>query len=79
MRIFHDEDEWETRIEHRPCTSCDGNLRKCNGACNGMSGYSLVRRDPGEVKKIKAENIRAREDAILAQAAVIRARRHLKG
>jgi hypothetical protein len=43
--------------------------------CNGAAGYSLVRRDPAEVKRIKAEKARCHEDQILAQADAIRARR----
>ena len=75
MHIFHDEDEYETVIHHRVCTACNGDLRKCNGACNGSSGFSLVRRSSAEVKRIKAERDRKREDAILVEADAIRSRR----
>jgi hypothetical protein len=73
--MFHDEDEYETVIHSRPCTACNGDTRKCNGACNGSAGYSLVRRKPEEIKRIKAEKQRKREDAILAEADAIRGRR----
>jgi hypothetical protein len=75
MYIVHDEDEWETVVHHRVCTSCQGDMRKCTGACNGMSGYSLQRRKPEEVKRIKAERLRLKEDALLVLADAIRARR----
>lgn len=77
MHIFHDDDEWETVSHHRPCSACNGDLRKCNGRCNGMSGWSVVRRDPAEVKRIKAERQRREEAAILVPADAIRARRGL--
>lgn len=75
MHILHDDDEWESVSHHRVCTACNGDLRKCNGACNGMSGYSLVRRPAAEVAKIKAAKRRDHEAAILAEADAIRARR----
>lgn len=75
MRIYHDEDEYEMVHHHRVCTACNGDLRKCNGACNGSSGYSLVKRPAAEVARIKAEKLKAHEDAILAEADAIRARR----
>jgi hypothetical protein len=75
MYIHHDEDEWEAVVEHRPCTSCNGDMRRCNGMCNGAGGYSLKRRAPAEVKRIKAERRRKREDEILLEAEFIIARR----
>jgi hypothetical protein len=75
MKIIHDEDEFETVITSRPCTVCNGDRTKCDGGCNGMAGFSQRRRSPAEVKKIKADRQRKRDDEILAQAAVIRARR----
>lgn len=75
MHHLYDEDEWELVSHHRTCSACNGDLRKCNGACNGMSGYSMVRRSPKEIAKIKAERARKREDAILIEADAIRARR----
>lgn len=75
MRIDFDPDEWEATSESRPCTRCHGDLSKCDGGCNGMSSYGLVRRDPIEVAKIKAERRRKEEDEILARAAMIRAER----
>jgi hypothetical protein len=75
MYIHHDEDEWQVKVTHRPCTGCDGDRSRCHGQCNGMSGYSLVRRDPAEVKKIKDERRRKRENDILAEAEAIIARR----
>jgi hypothetical protein len=75
MRIHFDEDEWETVSEHRACTTCGGDLRKCNGGCNGSSGYGMRRRDPKDVAAIKAKRQREHEDKILAEADAIRARR----
>lgn len=75
MHILHDPDEYEMVSHSRVCTACNGDLRKCNGMCNGSSGYSLVRRKPEEVARIKAEKRKAHEDAILAEADAIRARR----
>lgn len=77
MKIEYDEDEYETIMTSRPCTVCHGDTRKCNGGCNGMSSWSHRRRDPAEVRQIKADRERNREDTILAEAAAIRARRNL--
>lgn len=76
MKIIHDEDEWETVVTQRTCTSCNGDLKKCDGGCNGYCGMSSKRRDPAEVRKIKAERQRAHEDTVLAEAEQIKARRH---
>lgn len=75
MRIYHDPDEYEAVVTSRPCTACGGDHRKCNGGCNGSVSYGTRRRAPEEVAKIKAERERAREDAILAEAEIIKARR----
>lgn len=77
MHIHFDEDEWEAVSEHRPC-SCGGypgGDRCVPGMCNASSSYTMRRRDPAEVKRIKAERERKREDEILAQAEAIKARR----
>lgn len=75
MKIMYDEDEYETVISSRACTTCGGDRKKCDGSCNGHFGMSQVRRPPDEVKKIKAERERKRQDAVLAEADLIRARR----
>lgn len=75
MYAYFDEDEWETVVEHRQCASCRGDMRKCRGGCNGMSGYGLKRRSVVEVMRIKAERRRKEEDDVLARADAIRARR----
>lgn len=75
MHQFYDEDEWEPVFENRPCTACGGDLRKCNGMCNGMSSYGHRRRDPKEVARIKADRLRKEEDEILARAERIKAAR----
>lgn len=74
--IIWDEDEWETVCESRPCSSCGGDLRKCNGHCNGMGSMGQRRRAPEDVARIKAEKRRVHEAAILAEADAIRARRY---
>jgi hypothetical protein len=56
-------DEWETVFTHRPCTACNGIAKRCNGMCNGSSGYILQRRNPAEVERIKAKRERLREEA----------------
>lgn len=75
MRVVWDEDEYEPVSESRPCTTCGGDQRKCNGACNGMSSFGWRRRKPEEVAKIKAERKRREEDEILARAELIKAER----
>lgn len=75
MHYPMDMDEWESVHESRPCTACNGDRSKCYGQCNGMASWRMQRRDPAEVKRIKAERERKREDEILAQADRIRAAR----
>lgn len=77
MHYAMDTDEWEIVCESRPCTACNGDRTKCDGRCNGMASWGMKRRDPAEVKRIKAERLRKEEDEILAQADRIRAQRGL--
>lgn len=77
MHIHFDPDEYEAVWEHRQCTTCKGDPRKCNGACNGMSGGGLRRRALEDVARIKAERRRREEDEILALADIIREQRGL--
>ena len=72
MRIEHDPDRYYTGVTSRPCTRCDGDTRKCDGGCNGMTAYVLKERPWEEVKRIKAERARKEEDEILVRAEVIR-------
>jgi hypothetical protein len=76
MRLTpHDDDEYEVVTHSRVCTFCNGDLRKCNGGCNGSAGYSMVRRPDEEIRRLKAKRRMETEDAILAEAAAIKARR----
>lgn len=75
MRILYDEDEFETVTEYRPCSTCNGDLRKCTGACDGMVSVSRRRRPYTEVVAIKDRKRREREDAILTEAEIIKAKR----
>lgn len=78
MYNFYDPIEWETVVESRPCTSCNGDAKKCNGMCNGMFGMGSKRRSQEEINRLKAERTRNEEDEILAKADVIRQKRGLK-
>lgn len=75
MYTFIDEDEFETVVTSRPCTGCNGDRTKCHGQCNGAFWLGSRRRLPSEIKAIKAARLTARENAILAEADAIRARR----
>lgn len=75
MKAIYDEDEFESVVQSRPCTTCGGDMRKCDGGCNGYMIVSSRRRSPEKIAKIKAERERQREDAILAEAEAIRIRR----
>lgn len=77
MHILHDPDEWKAVTVGKPCSSCGGDINRCNGMCNGEAGYSLVRRPTEEVAAIKAEKRRLHEDEVLAEADAIRATRAL--
>jgi hypothetical protein len=74
--MMPDPDEFETVVDSRPCTSCGGDLTKCDGGCNGSMHIGQKRRPPEEVARIKADRRRQEEDEILAKADAIRARRH---
>jgi hypothetical protein len=79
MYILYDEDEYETIITPRLCTTCQGDRRKCHGVgCNGSFGVGSKRRDPAEVKIIKAKRQIEHEDKILAEAELIKIRRGIK-
>jgi hypothetical protein len=76
MHTIIDEDEYETVFDSRPCTTCKGNLSKCTGVgCNGHFSIGSRRRDPAEIARLRAERQAKREDAVLAEADAIRARR----
>lgn len=69
MFIFHDPDEWESVYESKSYG------RDPFGHTLGSCSYSLRRRAPEEVAKIKAERQRKHEDAVLAEAEFIIAKR----
>ncbi len=70
--ILHDLDEWTTKVSHK-------NFGKDPfGNPIGCVSYQLVRRPPEEVAEIKARKQKKREDAILTEAADIKARRRVK-
>ena len=75
MRIEHDDDALETVVTSRPCTSCGGDLKKCNGGCNGMFSMGSRRRSSAEVAAIKAKRRLDHEELVLAEAVAIKARR----
>ena len=75
MHMYWDEDEWEPVSEYRPCSACGGDMKKCNGMCNGMAPFGHRRRAPEEVARIKAERRRREEDEILVRAEAIKAAR----
>lgn len=66
-----DNADYETVITSVPCW-CNG---KCNGTCSGSVSYVMRPRDPTVAAKIKADRVLQRENEILAQAEIIRARR----
>lgn len=76
MHTIIDADEYETVYTSRPCTTCNGDLRKCTGVgCNGYFGIGSRRREPAEIARLQAERRAKHEDAVLAEADAIRARR----
>jgi hypothetical protein len=77
MHLFYllDPDEWEFVATSRPCTACGGDLGPCSGMCNGTLGSGQRRRAAKEVAAIKAKRQREHEEAVLAEADVIKARR----
>lgn len=72
MHYHYDEDEFECVIESRPCTVCHDDLRRCNGACNGMTSYGLKKRHWADVMRIREERRRKHEDEVLAEAEQIK-------
>jgi hypothetical protein len=69
--FVHDPDEWETVSESKITGYMFGHPI---GSCS----MGLRRRDPADVAKIKEAKRLAHEDAILAEADAIRARRLTK-
>jgi hypothetical protein len=70
--FYHDPDEWESVWVSRPCTTCGGDLPRCNGACNGAAYYEQRRRAPEDAARIKAAKRQRHEEAVLAEADAIR-------
>ena len=66
--MLYDPDEWEAVVDHQSYGTFSGHPI-------GMSSYGQRRRSPEEVARIKAKKQRANDDAILAEADAIRARR----
>jgi hypothetical protein len=74
MYTLYDSDEYEMVSYSNVCTACSGDLRKCNGMCNGSGGYSMVRQSDEEIRIIKARRRTESDAAILAHADAIRGR-----
>ncbi len=75
MHILYDEDEYETVVHSRLCTTCGGNLHKCRGVgCNGSGGISSRRRSSEEIAGIKAARQLAQDKELIkaAEAALLR-------
>lgn len=75
MLIRYDTDEYETVSERRVCAFHKEHPSEPYAGCTCMSGIGSRRRDPAEVARIKAERRRQHEEQILAEAALIKARR----
>lgn len=78
MLIHHDPDEWKPTSGHRVCGFHQTHPGEAYAGCTCMSSFGQVRRDPAEVAAIKAQKRREHEDAVLAEAALIQARRDLQ-
>lgn len=72
---YRDPDEWEPDISHSTCPWHKANPGKPFAGCTCSASYGMKRRDPAEVAAIKAKRRREHEDAVLAEADQIRARR----
>lgn len=77
MLVHHDDDEWEAVSSHRTCGFHKLQPGMPYAGCTCSSSYGQRRRTPGEIAKIKADKRKAREDAVLAEADLIRT--HRKG
>ena len=76
MLIHHDPDEYKTVVTNHVCPYHQRNpFDRAYAGCTCSGSYSQVRRDPEEVREIKARKRKEHEDRILAEAAIIRARR----
>lgn len=59
MYFHYDPDEWEFIYSSRPCTTCDGDFRKCNGMCNGMVAMGQRHRSLEEIMRIKEDRMKS--------------------
>ena len=73
--FLFDEDTYEPVYESRPCTACNGDMKRCNGMCNGMFSAGYRTRSPEEITARRTARIKREEDEILAQADRITAAR----
>lgn len=75
MLIYHDEDEWETVTSESRCGWHQAHPGVPYPSCTCSFSVGQKRRDPAEVRRIKAERLRQHEDSILEQAEHIKAAR----
>ncbi len=75
MFFHHDPDEWETVSTSRRCGFHEFNPGGFHPGCTCSCTIGTRRRPQHEIDRIKADKQRKREDAILREADVIRARR----
>jgi hypothetical protein len=77
--IMYDPDEWESVTRSTPCLACQEihGRRQCTGRCTGSFSIGMQRRDPAEVRRIKADRQKRQEDEILRRAEALKARRRL--
>lgn len=78
MLIHHDPDEYETVVTRTVCSFHQRNPSQTYAGCTCSMGIGGKKRPPEEVQRIKAQREREREDAVLAEADEIRARRGSK-
>ena len=65
-------DWWEPVSSSTQCTVCSGDMRRCNGMCNGSFSMGYRMRTPKEYADIKEKQRLEHEEVVLAEAARIK-------
>jgi hypothetical protein len=76
LLIYHDPDEWTTVSETHTCPYHEANPEdRAWPGCTCSASYGMVRRPQEEIDEIKRKKREEHEENILAEAAIIQARR----
>lgn len=75
MLYLHNTDEYESKVHHEPCPFHKRNPGGNSPACTCSTSWGLQRKPEHQIKIEREAKTLAHEEAVLAEADAIRARR----